>query len=111
QRRHRNLAATVDACMHDVFGVELDIEPGTAIRNDACGEQQLAGRMRLTLVVIEEYAGRTMHLADDYTLRAVDDEGAVHGHERNVAHVDVLLLDILDRTRAGFFIDIEHDQA
>ncbi len=111
QRRHRNLAAAVDTREHDVLGVELDVEPGAAIRNDARGKQQLAGRMGLALVVIEEHAGRTMHLRDDDALGAVHHEGAVHGHERNVAHVDVLLLDVLDGAGAGFFIDIEHDEA
>jgi hypothetical protein len=33
------------------------------------------------------------------------------GHERHVAHVDVLLLDVLDRLGAGLLVDIEHDQA
>ena len=110
QRGHRNLAATVDAREHDVLGVEFDIEPGAAIWNHARGKQQFAGRMGFSLVVIEEHAGRTMHLRDNDTLGAVDDKGAVHGHERNVAHVDVLLLDVLYRLRAGFFVDIEHDQ-
>ena len=32
-------------------------------------------------------------------------------HERHVAHVDVLLLDVLDRLRAGLGIDVEHDEA
>ena len=111
QRGHRNLAAAVDAREHDVLGVEFDIEPGTAIGNHARGKQQLARRMGLALVVIEEHAGRTVHLRDDDALGAVDDEGAVHGHERDVAHVDVLLLDVLDRLGAGFLVDIEHDQA
>ena len=110
QRRHRNFPAAVDARIDDVLGVELDVEPGTAIGNDAGGEQQLARGMRLALVVIEEHAGRAVHLRDDDALGAVDDEGAVVGHERNVAHVDVLLLDVLDRPRGGLFVDIEHDQ-
>src|SRR5579859_6912000 len=111
QRRHRNLAAPVDARIDDVLGVELDVEPGAAIRNDAGGEQQLARRMGLALVVVEEHAGRAMHLRDDDPLGAVDDEGAVVGHERNVAHVDILLLDVLDRFGAGLLVDIEYDQA
>ncbi len=111
QRRHRNLAATVDTRIDDVLGVELDVEPGTAIRDHAGGEQQLARGMRLALVVVEEHAGRTVHLRDDDAFGAVDDEGAVHRHERDVAHVDVLLLDVLDRLRAGFLVDIEHDEA
>ncbi len=97
--------------MHDVLGVELDVEPGAAIRNDAGGEQQLARRMGLALVVIEEHARRAVHLRDDDALGAVDDEGAVVGHERNVAHVDILLLDVLDRLGAGLLVDIEHDEA
>ncbi len=111
QRGDRNLAAAIDARKHDVLGVELDIEPGAAIRNDARGEQKLARGMGLALVVIEEHAGRTVHLRDDDALGAVDDEGAVHGHERDIAHVDVLLLDVLDGLGAGFLVDIEHDEA
>ncbi len=67
--------------------------------------------MGLALVVVEEHAGRAVHLRDDDALGAVDDEGAVVGHERDVAHVDVLLLDVLDRARAGLLVDIEHDEA
>ena len=111
QRGDRQLAAAVDARIDDVLGVELEVEPRTAIRNDARGEQQLAGRMRLALVVVEEHAGRTVHLGHDHALGAVDDEGAVGRHERHVAHVDVLLLDVLDRLRLGVRIDFEHDQA
>ena len=66
--------------------------------------------MRLAAVVVEEHARRAMHLRDDHALGAVDDEGAVHRHERHVAHVDVLLLDVLDRAGAGLLVDIEHDQ-
>ena len=32
-------------------------------------------------------------------------------HERHVAHVDVLLLDVLDGLGAGLLVDFEHDQA
>ena len=111
ERRHRDLAAAVDARVHDVLGVELDVEPGAAIGNDAGGEEQLAGGMRLALVVVEEHARRAVHLRDDDALGAVDDEGAVVRHERHVAHVDVLLLDILDGLRAGLLVDVEHDEA
>ena len=67
--------------------------------------------MRLALVVVKEHAGRAVHLRDDDPLSAVDDERAVVGHERDVAHVDILLLDVLDRARAGLLVDIEHDEA
>ncbi len=82
-----------------------------AVGNDTAGKQQLARRMGLALVVIEEHARRTVHLRDDDALGAVDDEGAVRGHEGHVAHIDVLLLDVLDRAGAGFFVHFEHDQA
>ena len=110
QRRHRNLPAAVDAGVHDVLGVELDVEPGAAIRDDAGGEQQLARGVGLALVVIEEHARRAVHLRNDDALGAVDDERAVVGHQRDVAHVDILLLDVLHGAGAGLFIDIEHDQ-
>ena len=67
--------------------------------------------MRLALVMVEEHAGRTVHLGNDHALGAVDDEGAVGGHERHVAHVHVLLLDILDRFSAGVLINFKHDEA
>src|SRR5690606_34277237 len=83
ERGHRNLALAIDARVNNVLGVELDVEPRAAVRNDARGKQQLARRMRLALVVIEEHAWRTMHLRDDDALGAVHDEGAIHRHERN----------------------------
>ena len=55
--------------------------------------------------------GRAVHLGHDDPLGAVDDEGAVRRHQGHVAHVDVLLLDVLDRARAGLLVDLEHDQA
>ncbi len=109
--RGRQFPAAVDADVDDILGVELEVEPGTAVRDHASGEQQLARAVRLALVVVEEDARRTVHLRDDDPLGAVDDEGALVGHERDVAHVDVLLLDVLDRARAGLFIRLEHDQA
>ncbi len=110
QRRHRDLAAAVDADVDQVLGVELEVEPGAAIGDDAGREQVLARAVGLALVVIEEDARRTMHLRDDHALGAVHDEGAVVGHERHVAHVDVLLLDIADRARAGFLVDVPHHE-
>ena len=110
ERGDRQLAAPVDADMNDILGVELEIEPGPAIGNDARGKQELAGGMGLALVVVEEDAWRAMHLRDDDALGAVDDERAVRGHERHVAHIDVLLLDVLDGLGAGVGVDFEHDQ-
>ena len=101
QHRHRQFAATVDTGEQRILRVELEVEPGTTVRNDARREQQLARAVRLAAVVIEEHAGRTMQLRDDDALGAVDDEGAGVGHERNFAHVDFLLLHVLDGLLGG----------
>ena len=67
--------------------------------------------MRLALVVVEEHTGRTVHLRDDHTLCAVDDERTVLCHERKIAHVNVLFLDVLDGLGLCVLVDFEHDQA
>ena len=101
QHRSRQFAPTVDAHEDVVLGVELEVEPGAAIGNDARREQQLARGMGLALVMIEEDTGRTVQLRDDDALGAVDDEGAGLGHERQFAHVDFLLAHVLDDLGAG----------
>ena len=109
--RDRQLAAAVDTREHAVFRVELEVEPRAAVRNDARGEQQLARAVALATVVVEEHAGRAMQLRNDDTLGAVDDEGAVVGHERQFAEVDLLLAHVLDGLLgAGGFL-VENDQA
>ena len=52
-----------------------------------------------------------MHLGDDDALGAIHDECAVIGHQRHVAHVNGLLLDVADGLRASIFIEIPDDQA
>jgi hypothetical protein len=58
QRGHRHLAAAVDAEEQEVLRIELEVEPRAAIRNHAGREEELAGRMRLAAVVLEEHARR-----------------------------------------------------
>ena len=82
-----------------VLRIELEVEPGTAIRDDPRVVQQLARAVRLAAVVIEEHTRRTVQLGDDDALGAVDDEGAVIGHQRNFPHVDFLLTNLLHRLR------------
>ena len=97
QDRHRQLAATVDAGEQRVLRVELEVQPGAAVGNDAGAVQQLARAVGLAAVVVEEHARRAVQLRDDDALGAVDDEGAVAGHQGQLAHVDLLLLHVLDR--------------
>ena len=76
------------------FRVELEVEPGAAVGDHARGEQ-LADEWVLPFVVIKEHARRTVQLRHDDALGTVDDEGAVVRRERQFAHVDFLLLDVL----------------
>ncbi len=46
--------------------------------------------------VVEEHARRAVQLRDDDALGTVDDEGAVLGHQRDFAQIDLLLLHVLD---------------
>jgi len=107
--RHRQLAATVDTREHAVLGIKLEVQPRATVGNDAGAEQQFARRVRLTAVVIEEHARAAMQLGDDDTLGAIDDEGAVVGHERQFTEVNLLLAHILDRLlRARGFLVVHH---
>jgi hypothetical protein len=111
QDRDRQLAAAVDARVHAVLGVELEVEPRAAVGDHARVEQQLARAVRLAAVVVEEHAGAAVQLGDDHALGAVDDEGAVVGHQRQLAQVDLLLADVLDGLLGARRFLVEHDQA
>ena len=99
--RGRQLAPPVYAHEQAVLGVELEVQPGAAVGNHPRRIQQLAGTMGLALVVAEENPRRAVQLGDHHPLRAVDDESAVFRHERHFAHIDFLLLDVLDRLAGG----------
>src|SRR5690606_2708350 len=101
----RQLAATVDTDEHAVLRIEREVQPGTAVGDDARGVQQLAGAVGLATVVVEEHTRGTVQLGNDHTLGTVDDEGTVLGHERNFAHVHFLLFDVLDRFVRRFFVE------
>ena len=109
QNRSRQLAAAVDTDEYAVFRVELEVQPGAAVRNDTSGVQQFAGAVSLAAVVVEEHAWRTVQLGNDNTLGTVDNEGTVFSHQGDFTHVDFLLFDVLDRFVRRFFV--ENDQA
>ena len=111
QHRRVQLAAAIDADVEDVLVVELEVEPRAAVRDHAGAVEQLARRVRLALVVVEEHAGRAVQLRDDDALGAVDDERARVGHQRDLAEVDLLLLHVADRLDAGLLVDVPHDEA
>ncbi len=107
QDSHRHLAAPVDTEIQVILGIVLEIEPRAAIRNDARREQQLARRMGLAPVVLEEYPGRAVQLRHDHALSAVDDERARRSHERYFTHVHFLFLDFFHRRLGSFLV---HDR-
>ena len=88
EHRAVELALAVDADVEDVLVVVLELHPASAVRND------LAEEVALRLHAFEKHAGRTVQLADNHALGAVDDERAVVRHQRNFAEEDFLLLDI-----------------
>jgi hypothetical protein len=98
QHGDRLLALAVDTHAHDVAAVGLKLEPRTARGDDLRGVDGLVGRLVELLGVVD--AGRADELRDDDALGAVDDEGAAVGHEREIAHEDLLLLHL-----TGLFVD------
>src|SRR5690606_10246546 len=88
----RLLALAVDANGDLVGLVDLELEPCSAARDDAGGEDVLV--RRLLLVAVEVHTRATNELGHDDTLGAVDDECALFGHEREVAHEHSLSLDL-----------------
>ena len=81
-------ALAVDTYVEQILVVVLEFDPAAAIRND------LAEVVALRRNALEEDAGRTVQLADDHALGAVDDERAVVRHQRNFAEEDFLFLDV-----------------
>src|SRR5690606_14544621 len=81
--------ATVEINIEQVVRVELDLQPGTAIRNDAEGMQELSVEV---LGSLEADPRGTVKLGNDDTLRAVDDESSATGHHRQFTHIDTLFL-------------------
>ena len=93
-----DLPLSVDVHPHDALRILLEFEPCAAVGNDRCFEHFPA---RLVLFRLVVRAGRTDELRNDDALRAVDDKGAVVGHEREIAHkhflIDDLVFDFIDK--------------
>ncbi len=90
QLRDRDLSGAVHTGIEDIVGVRLIFEPCAAVRDNRAGVQLLAELVVRDAVVD---ARRADKLADDDTLCAVDDERAGRGHQRQVAHEDLMLFD------------------
>ena len=101
--RRQELPLAVDADVEQVLAVVLELHPRSAVRDDLRDVERLVFR-------VEEGARRPVQLADDDALGAVDDERAVLGHQRDVAEVDLLLLDVADGLDAGLGILVPDHQ-
>src|SRR5438067_1979067 len=100
----QELPLPIDADVQQVLDVVLELHPRAAVRDDLRDVERLVFR-------VEEGARRPVQLADDDALGAVDDEGPVLGHERDVAEVDLLLLDVADGLHAGLGILVPDHEA
>ncbi len=105
ERRDVDLAVLVDpdadrplglVVLGAVVGFELD--PGAAIWDDRRVVRRPGVRIDVLVVV---NAGRAYELADDHALGAVDHKRALVGHEREIAHEDLLVGDAFDFARFG----------
>ena len=72
--------------------VDVELQPGTAAGDDLDREDVHVGG--LVQAAVEVDARRTDQLGDHDPLGAVDDEGALAGHHREVAHEHRLALDL-----------------
>ena len=91
QQSDRQLTLAVDAHHDGVAAVDFEFKPGTARRDNACGED-VAVR-GLVCGAVKVHARRTNQLRDNDAFGAVDDEGALVRHKREVAHENGLRLD------------------
>ena len=94
------LAVLIDTDVEHVLQVGLIFQPCAAVRDDRCGIDVLVG---LIHGIAEVHAGAADDLGDDDALCTIDDERAAVGHEREIAHEDLLILDL-----AGLLVEQAH---
>ena len=98
QHGDRLAALAVDAHTDGVALVDVELKPRAAAGDDLDAVQRLLRRLVDGLVEVD--TRRADQLGHHDTLGAVDDEGALGGHHREVAHEDRLALDL-----AGLVVD------
>src|SRR6185437_8113944 len=95
----------VNAHVEQVLGVVLELHPAAAVGDD------LAEEIGALVGGLEERARAAVELADDDALGAIDDEGAVGRHQRDVAEEDLLLLDVADALVPGLGVLVVDGEA
>ena len=98
------LAVLVDADVENIVHVRLILQPRAVV---GYHRSAVGGYLRLVGLFVVIDAGGADYLRHDDALRAVDDEGAAGGHEREVAHEYLLLLDLLGLAVAQADADLE----
>ncbi len=101
----QELALAVDTDVEGVLLVVFELHPGAAVGDD------LAQEVGAVAGGLKEDAGRAVQLADDDALGAVDDEGAILRHQRNVAEEHFLFLDVANRFRARLRVFVVDGEA
>jgi len=92
-----DLLLAVQADPHHVVGVEFELHPGAAVRDDAGEKEGFAeDGLLLFVVFLEDDAGGAVQLADHDALGAVKDERAGVGHDGQLAQRDVLVDHVLE---------------
>ena len=104
EHRRGELALPVDPDVQEVLRVVLELDPRAAVRDDLRDVEGL-------VLGVEERARRAVELRDDDALGPVDDERAVLGHQRDVAEVDLLLLDVADGLHPRLGVLVPDDEA
>ena len=84
------LPVLIDADPEHLAGVGLVLQPCATVGDDGGGQQGQIGLEVDLLAVVD--AGGADDLADHHTLGAVDDKGAGVGHQGEITHEDLLLL-------------------
>lgn len=97
QNCRRELAGFVDAHPHQAVFVGLELQPGTAVGDEAGAVGATPVFVQLRFVID---AGAAHNLVDDHPLGAVDDEGAPIRHQGQFADENVHVFDL-----AGLFVD------
>src|SRR4030095_16425930 len=101
--RRQELPLAIDADVEQVLRVVLELHPRAAVGDDLRDIERLVFR-------VEEGARRAVELRDDDALGAVDDERPVLRHQRDVAEIDLLLLDVADGLDAGLGVLVPDDE-
>ena len=92
--------AAVEVYVEQIVGIKLHLQPGTTIRDDPEGMEDLTVEVNRLL---EADPRRAVQLGDDHPLRSIDYEGSAAGHHGQFPHVDTLLLS------ARFVLQLEGD--